>query len=144
MTVIAKPEDNFRAGGDQLVPAYLDGQIANGGRVGFLGQQNARDVPFNVVSYTSRMIESQQSQTLGDVVKNDASVQSVRGYGNFSEAYRIRGFKLDGDDITMDGLFGVMPRQIVSTNMITGLKFSKDPTRFLTVFPPVAAAWAVR
>lgn len=84
MTVIAKPEDNFRAGGDQLVPAYLDGQIANGGRVGFLGQQNARDVPFNVVSYTSRMIESQQAQTLGDVVKNDASVQSVRGYGNFA------------------------------------------------------------
>lgn len=43
------------ASGDQLVLAYLDGQIANGGRVGFLGQQNARDVPFNVVSYTSRM-----------------------------------------------------------------------------------------
>lgn len=131
ITVIAKPEDNFRSGGDQLVPAYLDGQIANGGRVGFLGQQNARDVPFNVVSYTSKMIESQQAQTLGDVVKNDASVQSVRGYGNFAEAYRIRGFKLDGDDITMGGLFGVMPRQIVSTNMIDRVEVLKGSNAFL-------------
>ncbi|PWD63330.1 TonB-dependent siderophore receptor [Pectobacterium parmentieri] len=131
ITVVAKPEDSFRAGGDQLVPAYLDGQIANGGRVGFLGQQNARDVPFNVVSYTSKMIESQQAQTLGDVVKNDASVQSVRGYGNFAEAYRIRGFKLDGDDITMGGLFGVMPRQIVSTNMIDRVEILKGSNAFL-------------
>lgn len=131
MTVVARPEDSFRAGGDALVPAYLDGQIANGGRVGFLGQQNARDVPFNVVSYTSKMIESQQAQTLGDVVKNDASVQSVRGYGNFAEAYRIRGFKLDGDDITMGGLYGVMPRQIVSTNMIDRVEILKGSNAFL-------------
>ncbi|MBT9430568.1 TonB-dependent receptor domain-containing protein, partial [Candidatus Symbiopectobacterium endolongispinus] len=78
-----------------------------------------------------QMIESQQAQTLGDVVKNDASVQSVRGYGNFAEAYRIRGFKLDGDDITMSGLFGVMPRQIVSTNMIDRVEILKGSNAFL-------------
>ncbi|MGL9734594.1 MAG: hypothetical protein ACR5LD_11370 [Symbiopectobacterium sp.] len=50
MTVITNPVDNFRSGGDQLVPAYLDGPIANGRRVGFLHQKNARDMPFNVVS----------------------------------------------------------------------------------------------
>lgn len=130
MTVTAKPEDNFRSGGDELVPAYLDGQIANGGRVGFLGQQNARDVPFNVISYTDKMILSQQAETLSDVVKNDASIQSLKGYGNFMETYRIRGFVLDGDDITFGGLYGVMPRQMVSTNMIERVEVFKGANAF--------------
>ncbi|RKO82241.1 TonB-dependent siderophore receptor [Pectobacterium parmentieri] len=130
ITVVAKPGNTFRAGGDDLVPAYLDGQIANGGRVGFLGQQNARDVPFNVISYTDKMILSQQAETLADVVKNDASIQTLRGFGNFAETYRIRGFLLDGDDITFGGLYGVMPRQMVSTNMVERVEVFKGANAF--------------
>ncbi|WP_034946373.1 TonB-dependent receptor [Erwinia oleae] len=124
MTVEATPE-NFRPGGDELVPAYLDGQIANGGRLGMLGEQNAHNVPFNVVGYTSKMIQDQQANTLKEVVANDASVQNVQGYGNFAETYRIRGFTLDGDDITLGGLPGVMPRQVVSTQMIDRVEVFK-------------------
>lgn len=51
ITVVAKPDNVFTPGGDRLVPAYLDGQIANGGRLGLLGEQSAQDVPFNVVGY---------------------------------------------------------------------------------------------
>lgn len=131
MTVVAKPGNTFRAGGDDLVPAYLDGQIANGGRVGFLGQQNARDVPFNVISYTDKMILSQQAETLADVVKNDASIQTLKGFGNFMETYRIRGFTLDGDDITFGGLYGVMPRQMVSTNMVERVEIFKGASAFV-------------
>lgn len=125
LTVVAKPDNNFTAGGDELVPAYLDGQIANGGRLGMLGQQNAQNVPFNVVGYTSKMIEDQQATTLKDVVANDASVQNVQGYGNFAETYRIRGFDLDGDDMTFGGLPGVMPRQVVSTQMVDRVEVFK-------------------
>lgn len=117
ITVVGTP-DTFRAGGNDLIPTYLDGQVANGGRIGFLGQQDARNVPFNIIGYTSKMIEDQQAATIADVVKNDASVQNVRGYGNPSQNYRIRGFNLDGDDISFGGLFGVLPRQIVSTSMV--------------------------
>ena len=42
----AKSQDDFQPGGDSLVPAYLDGHIAYGGRIGVLGEQNAFDVPF--------------------------------------------------------------------------------------------------
>ncbi|CNL86401.1 ferrichrome receptor protein [Yersinia aleksiciae] len=28
-------QDTFRAGGNDLIPTYLDGQVANGGRIGF-------------------------------------------------------------------------------------------------------------
>ncbi|WP_034914003.1 TonB-dependent siderophore receptor [Erwinia sp. 9145] len=124
MTVEAMPE-NFKPGGDELVPAWLDGQIANGGRLGMLGEQNAHNVPFNVVGYTSKMIQDQQANTLKEVVANDASVQNVQGYGNFAETYRIRGFTLDGDDITLGGLPGVMPRQVVSTQMIDRVEVFK-------------------
>ncbi|MEM6051111.1 TonB-dependent siderophore receptor [Erwinia sp. P7711] len=125
MTVVATPDENFKAGGDQLVPAYLDGQVANGGRLGMLGEQEAKNVPFNVIGYTSKMIQDQQATTLKDVVANDASVQNVQGYGNFAETYRIRGFDLDGDDMTLGGLPGVMPRQVVSTQMIDRVEVFK-------------------
>jgi len=125
ITVVATPDEIFKAGGDQLVPAYLDGQVANGGRLGMLGEQEAKNVPFNVIGYTSKMIQDQQATTLKDVVANDASVQNVQGYGNFAETYRIRGFDLDGDDMTLGGLPGVMPRQVVSTQMIDRVEVFK-------------------
>lgn len=44
-----------------------------------LGQQNAMDVPFNIISYTSKLVEDQQAKTIADVVANDAGVQFVQG-----------------------------------------------------------------
>lgn len=125
LTVVATPENVFTPGGDQLIPAWLDGQIANGGRLGMLGEQDAHSVPFNVIGYTSKMIQDQQASTIKDVVANDASVQNVQGYGNFAETYRIRGFDLYGDDMTLGGLSGVMPRQVVSTQMIDRVEVFK-------------------
>ncbi|MCU5775367.1 TonB-dependent siderophore receptor [Erwiniaceae bacterium BAC15a-03b] len=125
MTVVAAPEDNFKAGGDELVPAYLDGQVINGGRMGMLGQQNAMDVPFNVIGFSSKLIEDQQAKTIADVVRNDAAVQNVQGYGNYGESYRIRGFQLDGDDMTLGGLAGIMPRQVISTAMVDRVEVFK-------------------
>lgn len=37
LVVQAAAESDFTPGGDQLVPAFLDGQVANGGRMGMLG-----------------------------------------------------------------------------------------------------------
>lgn len=119
-----------------MIPTYLDGQVANGGRIGFLGQQDARNVPFNIIGYTSKMIEDQQAATIADVVKNDASVQNVRGYGNPSQNYRIRGFNLDGDDISFGGLFGVLPRQIVSTSMVERVEVFKGANAFINGISP--------
>ena len=116
---------DFKAGGEDLVPAYLDGQIAHGGRLGMLGEQKAMDVPFNVIGYTSKLVQDQQAKTIADVVKNDAGVQAVQGYGNFAETYRIRGFKLDGDDMTMGGLSGVVPRQVMDTQMLERIEVFK-------------------
>jgi iron complex outermembrane receptor protein len=117
--------DTFKPGGDQLVPAFLDGQVANGGRMGMLGQQNAMDVPFNLVSYTAKLVEDQQAKTIADVVANDAGVQYVQGYGNSAESFRIRGLKFDGDDMTFGGLSGVLPRQVVDAQMVDRIEIFK-------------------
>ena len=74
LVVHSAPVNDFKPGGDQLVPAFLDGQVANGGRMGMLGQQNAMDVPFNIISYTSKLVEDQQAKTIADVIANDAGV----------------------------------------------------------------------
>ncbi|MCG7364686.1 TonB-dependent siderophore receptor [Pantoea sp. ACRSH] len=131
LTVTAAPQSDFQPGGDRLVPAYLDGQVAHGGRLGMLGEQNAMDVPFNVIGYTSKLIQDRQAKTIADVVKNDAGVQSLQGYGNFAETYRIRGFTLDGDDMTFGGLPGVVPRQVMDTSLIDRVEIFKGANGLL-------------
>ncbi len=131
LTVTAAPQSDFKPGGDQLVPAYLDGQVAHGGRLGMLGEQNAMDVPFNVIGFTSKMIQDQQAKTIADVVKNDAGVQNVKGYGNFAESYRIRGFELDGDDMTYGGLPGVVPRQVMDASLVERVEIFKGANSLL-------------
>lgn len=125
IVVQSSPASEFTPGGDQLVPAFLDGQVANGGRMGMLGQQNAMDVPFSIISYTSKLVEDQQAKTIADVVANDAGVQFVQGYGNSAETFRIRGLKFDGDDMTFGGLSGVLPRQVVDAQMVDRIEIFK-------------------
>lgn len=131
MVVQASEGGDFKAGGDLVVPAFLDGQIAHGGRLGMLGEQKAMDVPFNVIGYTAKLIQDQQAHTIADVVSNDAGIQTVQGYGNFAETYRIRGFKLDGDDMTMGGLAGVVPRQVMDTQMLERVEIFKGANGLL-------------
>lgn len=131
ITVTATPDDSFKPGGDQTVPAYLEGQVAHGGRLGMLGEQKAMDVPFNVIGFTAKMIEDQQAKTIADVVRNDAGVQSVKGYGNFAESYRIRGFLLDGDDMTYGGMPGVVPRQVMDASLIDRVEIFKGANSLL-------------
>ena len=131
LVVQAAPASDFKPGGDQLVPAFLDGQVANGGRLGMLGEQNAMDVPFTIIGYTSKLIQDQQAKTITDVVSNDAGVQPVQGYGNYAETYRIRGLKFDGDDMTLSGLAGVVPRQVVDTAMLERVEIFKGANALL-------------
>ncbi|MBP2197272.1 TonB-dependent receptor [Pantoea cypripedii] len=131
LTVVATPQNDFKPGGNELVPAYLDGQIAHGGRLGMLGEQNAMDVPFNVIGFTSKAIQDQQAKTIADVIRNDATVQNVKGYGNFAESYRIRGFRLDGDDMTFSGLPGVVPRQVMDASLIDRVEIFKGANGLL-------------
>lgn len=111
--------------------AYAGGQVARGGRFGVLGNQDAMNVPFALTSYTDTLIRAQQARTLGDVVDNDPAVRYGFGYGNYSQVFTIRGFQLASDDIGFDGLYGLLPRQLLAPELISRVEVFKGANAFL-------------
>lgn len=136
LNTVTVTSEAITTSGDTPPPVYAGGQVAAGGRIGVLGEQDAMDVPFNVISYTSELIENQQADTLGDVLQNDASVTVGKGYGLDGEAFTIRGFPLNNDDISYGGLYGVLPRQIISSTFANRVEVFKGASAFANGVPP--------
>lgn len=122
--------------GDRTADTYAGGQVARTARLGVLGDRSINDVPFSVVSYTAKTIADQQARTLGDVLLNDASVRQSAGFGNFSQVFTIRGLPLNTDDIAFNGLYGVLPRQIITTEALERVELFKGPNAFLNGVAP--------
>lgn len=114
-----------------LSPAYPGGQVARGGRVGLLGTVNHLDNPFSVTAYTNELIQAQQARSVGDVLQNDPSVRVARGFGNFQESYFIRGFVLSSDDVAYNGLYQLLPRQYISTDLFERVEVLRGASAFL-------------
>ena len=106
-------------------------QVVSDGDLGALGRSDAMSTPFNVTTFTARLILDQQAQTIGDVMKNDPAVRVTNGYANSSQLFVIRGFELDGDDVAMDGLYGITPRQLVSPELYEGVQVLNGASAFL-------------
>ncbi|MEN2787006.1 TonB-dependent receptor [Sphingomonas qilianensis] len=106
-------------------------QVLNDGAVGVLGNKSALETPFNLTSYTAQLILDQQSETIGDVLENEPSVRVSAGFGNQAELFVVRGFALAGDDIAIDGLFGITPRQIVSPEPYESVQVLAGANAFL-------------
>ncbi|MGE7816883.1 TonB-dependent siderophore receptor [Pseudomonas sivasensis] len=121
------------------VDTYGGGQVARSARLGVLGNRSINDVPFSVVSYTSKTIADQQARTVGDVLLNDASVRQSSGFGNFSQVFTIRGLPLSTDDIAFNGLYGVLPRQIVTTEALERVELFKGPNAFVNGVSPAGS-----
>jgi iron complex outermembrane receptor protein len=87
--VVIRASADASAGG--LKAPYAGGQVARGGRVGMLGSQDVMDTPFTITNYTSKLIQDQQAASIADVLQNDPAVRVARGFGNFQQAYMVRG-----------------------------------------------------
>lgn len=119
-----------------LSPAYAGGQVARGGRVGILGTQDHMDTPFSVTSYTRELIQNQQARSVADVLQNDPTVRVARGFGNFQESYFIRGFIMKSDDIAYNGLYGLLPRQFISSQLFERVEVLRGASAFLNGATP--------
>ncbi|MEX1827402.1 TonB-dependent receptor [Luteibacter sp. CQ10] len=115
---------------------YAGGQVARGGRFGVLGNQDAMNVPFALTSYTDTLIRNQQARSLGDVVGNDPAVRTGFGFGNFSQVFTIRGFQIYSDDIAFDGLYGLLPRQLLAPELVSRVEVFKGASAFLNGISP--------
>ncbi|MBW1249514.1 TonB-dependent receptor [Pseudomonas tolaasii] len=118
---------------------YGGGQVARSARLGVLGNRSINDVPFSVVSYTAKTIADQQARTVGDVLLNDASVRQSSGFGNFAQMFIIRGLPLNTDDIAFNGLYGVLPRQIITTEALERVELFKGPNAFVNGVSPAGS-----
>jgi iron complex outermembrane receptor protein len=119
-----------------LPAAFAGGQVARGGQLGVLGNQDIMDVPFSMASYTEQLIQDQQAENVGDVLLNDSSVRQASGFSNQAQTFMIRGLPLNSDDISYNGLYGVLPRQIISTDALERVEVFKGPNAFINGVTP--------
>ncbi|MGC4060218.1 MAG: TonB-dependent receptor [Aquabacterium sp.] len=115
-----------------LTKPFSGGQVARGSRIGILGNQDLMDTPFSVTSYTNQLIKDQEAKSIGDVLLNDASVRPARGFGNFQQAYYIRGFTVFSDDVAYNGLYGLVPRQYMATEFVERVEVFRGANAFLS------------
>lgn len=127
---------------DVVVTAQRDNetQVSRNGSLGALGDKDAMDTPFAVKSYNEALILNQQPLTLGAVLENDPSVRTTLGFGNMSEQFVVRGFNLFGEDVAIDGLFGVTPRQLVSPELYDQVQILNGASAFLFGAAPGGSA----
>lgn len=115
-----------------LSPSYPGGQVARGGRAGILGTRDNLETPFSITSYTNELIQDRQARSVGDVLQNDPNVRVARGFGNFQESYFIRGFILGSDDVAYNGLYSLLPRQYIATELFERVEVLRGASAFLT------------
>jgi iron complex outermembrane recepter protein len=130
LRVTAKPTDT---------PAqpYAGGHVARGASLGLLGNADFMDAPFSTASYTEQAIRDQQAKSVGDLLTVvDPSVRDVVGRDNLYEAFTIRGLRVTNDDVALNGLYGLLPKHMVSTDAIERIELLKGPSALLNGTPP--------
>ncbi|WJY17578.1 TonB-dependent receptor [Alteriqipengyuania flavescens] len=111
-------------------------EVVNGGEAGVLGDVPAEDLPFNIRSFDETLIYNQQPLTIGEVLENDPTVRTTYGFGNAAEQFVIRGFSLFGDDIGVNGLYGIAPRQLIAPELFEQVQVLNGSSAFLNGAAP--------
>jgi iron complex outermembrane receptor protein len=119
-----------------LPPPAAGGQVAKGARVGLFGALDNMDAPFAVTGYTEALARNQQARSVADVLQNDPVVRISKGFGNFQELYVVRGFPIYSDDMTYNGVYGVLPRQFVAAEFLERVEVLHGASAFLNGAAP--------
>ncbi len=122
---------------DNLPPPYAGGQVATGSQVGFLGNRDVMDTPFNQTSYTAQKVQDQQARSVKDALIDDPA---VRGFWSSSsgadDSLKIRGFKVASQDISFGGLYGALPIYLIAAELPERIEVLNGPSAMLNGIPP--------
>lgn len=114
------------------IPGGLTARTADYGAVGHL---DTMDAPFNMTTFTEKMIQDRQASSVNDVIANDASTtdQTLSGA---SQAWTIRGFRSSQQDVSFNGLYGVAPRYYSGVEGLDRVEVLKGPGALLYGMAP--------
>jgi iron complex outermembrane receptor protein len=122
---------------DNVPPPYAGGQVAAGGQVGFLGNRDVMNTPFNQTNFTAKKVQDQQAKTVRDVLIDDPSVRSYfpdGGLGN--DEMRIRGFPVSAASTAYGGLYGMLPYSSIMPELAERIEVLKGPNALLNGMAP--------
>jgi iron complex outermembrane recepter protein len=130
---------------DNLPPPYAGGLVAKGAQLGVLGNRDFMDTPFNQTSYTSKLMQDQQAQSIGDVLQNDPSVRIENSGSAGVQDFNIRGFNVANGDILFLGLLGVTPTffNVMMTEGLERVDVLKGPAAFLNGAGPAGSVGGI-
>lgn len=128
ITVVAEVDEN---------PGYAGGQVTSTNHMGFLGNKDFLETPFNALSYTNDYIENRQATDITDVIATtDPSVYTSGVSGQNLESFKIRGLDSNISDVTVGGLYGIAPRYRSSPEMFERIEVLKGPSAMLNGMAP--------
>lgn len=122
-----------------VVPAFAGGQVAQGARLGMLGNTSTMTSPFNVTSYTDKFIRDQQAATGADALILDPSVRSTHPTGGIVDSFNIRGFPINegnNGEFAFEGLYGIAPSYRIFTDYVERIEVLKGPSAALSGIAP--------
>jgi iron complex outermembrane recepter protein len=115
---------------------YAGGQVATGGRVGFLGDRTVYDTPFTQNSYTEQLARDQQASSILNVLDNSPGVRAIASPFSPQPNVSIRGFEVNSREFAFDGLYGIASPFRHSVEGAERIEVLNGPAAFLFGFPP--------
>jgi len=122
-----------------VAPAFAGGEVAQGARLGLLGNTSTMKSPFNVTSYTDKFIRDRQAATGADALILDPSVRSSHPTGGIVDSFTIRGFPINegnNGEFAFEGLYGIAPTYRIFTDYVERLEVLKGPSAALSGMAP--------
>ena len=127
------------AGPRGVVPAYAGGQVAQGGRLGLLGNTETAKSPFSVSSYTDTFVRDRQASTVSEALALDPSVRATQTTGAPFDSLSVRGLPVNegiSGEIAFDGVYGIAPTFRVFADYAERIEVLKGPSAGLSGMPP--------
>ncbi|MBF5003328.1 TonB-dependent receptor [Diaphorobacter caeni] len=131
----ALPEVQVQTPAEQvgdLPGPYPGGQMARGAHLGVLGKTDVMDAPFSVISFTGSVIHNSQSRSISEVIGGlDSSVREEYGDGTSLDTLMIRGFTVENDEMSLNGLPGILGQFRVSPEFVERAEVLKGPSALI-------------
>jgi len=116
---------------NELPKVYAGGQVAQGSRMGILGNVDVFDTPFSTQSFTEEFARDQQSRRISDVVAVDPSVRSPMAEYGDTETFMVRGFPLFTNQVSVNGLYGMTDGRRLTPEFYERVDLLKGPASML-------------